>query len=200
MMWRFLAVSLCFALSAPSKADEPAKPVIENFSHDPVPFLEPGEDTVAVRFYWQVPAGNCQIVMGDQHIDVSSVSSATINVPESMDVRLRCGAAEVSTHIPLRKKLSIVFLNMEASPAGKKIHWEAYGAESCRIRDEARQLDLRMLPASGHYLVKEAPAPLVLELSCEDGHGQTAWTRFSELLGGNRAQNLLAKAAEHKKK
>jgi hypothetical protein len=200
MMWRFLVVPLCLSLSPLSMADVAARPVIENFFHDPVPLLEPGEDAVSVRFYWQALVKNCQLVMDEHSIDVSSVSAATVNVPETMDVRLRCGAAEVSTHIQLRKKLAIVSLTVEPSPAGKMIRWEAFGAESCRIRDDAKQLDLRDLPAIGHYIVKEAVAPLFIQLNCEDGRGLTASARFSEFRSVNREQNLLAKAAGSKKK
>jgi hypothetical protein len=173
--------------------------MIEHFSQDTVPLLGVGEDSIPVRFYWRANVKKCQILMDEQSIDVSSVTTATINIPETMDVRLRCGTAEAVTHIPVRKKLSIVSLTVAASPTGKNIVWEAYGAVNCRIRDAARQLDVREQPAKGEYFVKEDLGRLSIQLSCEDAEGRLASARFSEFHTGNREPNLLAKAAEPKK-
>jgi hypothetical protein len=200
MMWRFLAFLFCLSLSPFSMADGSSKPVIEHFSQDAVPLLGVGEDSVPVRFYWRANVKKCQILMDQQSIDVSRVTTATINIPETMDVRLRCGTAEAVTHIPVRKKLSIVSLTVAASPTGKKIVWEAYGAVNCRIREEARQLDVREQPAKGQYFVKEDLGRLSIQLSCEDAQGRLASARFSEFHRGNREPNLLAKAAEPEKK
>lgn len=199
MMWRFMAFLFCLSLSPLSMADGSTKPMIEHFSQDTVPLLGVGEDSIPVRFYWRANVKKCQILMDEQSIDVSSVTAATINIPETMDVRLRCGTAEAVAHIPVRKKLSIVSLTVAASPTGKNIVWEAYGAVNCRIRDAARQLDVREQPAKGEYFVKEDLGRLSIQLSCEDAEGRLASARFSEFHTGNREPNLLAKAAEPKK-
>ncbi|HET9241773.1 MAG TPA: hypothetical protein VFO10_31180 [Oligoflexus sp.] len=199
-MWRFLAVLFGLSLSSLSMADERSKPVIENFFHDPVPLLGVGEDSVSVRFHWRANVKSCQLVMQEQLIDVSSVTTATVNIPESMEVRLRCGTAEALTHIPLRKKVSIMSLTVEASGTEKIIRWDAFGAVSCRIQDQAKQLDVSDQPAQGQYLLKDAVPSISIQLSCEDAQGRWASARASGFSQVNRGQNLWAKASQPKKK
>jgi hypothetical protein len=145
--------------------------------------MEAGAESVPVRLRWQSNARTCQLILGEQSIEVGGEAAIEISVPESTNARLRCQQVEALVNIPIQKKLSIVSLTVYASGEGRIIRWDAFGAESCRLQDRANGWVQTEQSASGQHRVSGAHAPLDVRLSCYDAQGLAVSAVYRDLVG-----------------